>query len=214
MKPTYTSKGVFLFPNGITLRDILTSFNKKREEIRMSLYLAESVLSKGAQERYLFEKIVNEVIIGLEGQKGALIEVQAANDLSRAFFIIESDTRDNILGVFREVGIPITLIKNVRLVGQELDDIRQNEIQVKYVVEWNLPEGLTMDKYLARKKEKSPLYAKVPESSFLRTYVCEDMTKCLCFYDAPDEQFVRKARDVVEAPVDSITELININKTK
>lgn len=180
----------------------------------MSLYLAESVLSKGAQERYLFEKIVNEVITGLEDQKGDLIEVQAASDLSRAFFIIESDTRDNILGVFREVGIPITLIKNVRLVGQELDVIRQNEIQVKYVVEWNLPEGLTMDKYLARKKEKSPLYAKVPESSFLRTYVCEDMTKCLCFYDAPDEQFVRKARDVVEAPVDSITELININKTK
>lgn len=203
-----------MFPNGITLREILTSFNKKKEEIRMSLYLVESVLYKGAQERYLFEKTVNEVVTGLEDQKGDLIEVQAASDLSRAFFIIESDTRDNILGVFREVGIPITLIKNVRLIGQELGDIRQNEIQVKYVVEWNLPEGLTMDKYLARKKEKSPLYAKVPESSFLRTYVCEDMTKCLCFYDAPDEQFVRKARDVVEAPVDSITELININKTK
>lgn len=203
-----------MFPHGITLRDILTNFNKKKEEIRMSLYLVESVLYKGAQERHIFEKIVNEVVTGLEDQKGDLIEVQAASDLSRAFFIIESDTRDNILGVFREVGIPITLIKNVRLVGQELDDIRQNEIQVKYVVEWNLPEGLTMDKYLARKKEKSPLYAKVPESSFLRTYVCEDMTKCLCFYDAPDEQFVRKARDVVEAPVDSITELININKTK
>ncbi|EGL84037.1 hypothetical protein CathTA2_0406 [Caldalkalibacillus thermarum TA2.A1] len=50
---------------------------------------------------------------------------------------------------------------------------------------------------------------KVPQASFLRTYVCEDMTKCLCFYDAEDEQAVLKAREVVEAPVDSITELIS-----
>jgi hypothetical protein len=40
-----------------------------------------------------------------------------------------------------------------------------------------------------------------PEVSFLRTYVREDMVKCLCFYDAPDVEAVVRAREVVSAPV-------------
>jgi hypothetical protein len=73
------------------------------------------------------------------------------------------------------------------------------------LVEWDLPAGLEMDAYLARKKEKSPLYAQVPEVKFLRTYVREDMARCLCFYNAPDQEAVVKARQVVQAPVDRLT---------
>lgn len=40
--------------------------------------------------------------------------------------------------------------------------------------------------------------------SFLRTYVREDLDKCLCFYDAPDEAAVLRAREAVSTPVDRV----------
>ena len=64
-----------------------------------------------------------------------------------------------------------------------------------------------METYLARKKEKSPLYAEVPEVAFRRTYVREDLDKCLCFYDAPCVEDVERAREVVSAPIDRLHEL-------
>lgn len=79
---------------------------------------------------------------------------------------------------------------------------------MNYLVEWNLPENLTMEEYLDRKKKNSVHYAEVPEVTFSRTYVCEDMTKCLCFYDAPDESAVKKAREAVKTPIDTITEIL------
>ncbi len=45
-----------------------------------------------------------------------------------------------------------------------------------------------MDQYLARKKKNSVHYEEVPEVEFKRTYVCEDMSKCICLYNAPDER--------------------------
>ena len=89
-----------------------------------------------------------------------------------------------------DVGIIANLVKEVRLVGDELDNVKANKDKVNYLVEWNLPEDLTMEKYLERKKQNSVYYDEVPEVSFARTYVCEDMTKCLCFYDAPDERLL------------------------
>jgi hypothetical protein len=74
-------------------------------------------------------------------------------------------------------------------------------------VEWDFPAGLTMDAYLERKKAKAPLYAQVPEVRFLRTYVCEDMSKCLCLYQAPDAAAVRRAREVVTTPVSRLSPL-------
>lgn len=44
-----------------------------------------------------------------------------------------------------------------------------------------------------------------PEVCFLRTYVREDMAKCLCLYDVPDEDAVCRARAVVETPFDPVT---------
>ena len=61
-----------------------------------------------------------------------------------------------------------------------------------------------METYLARKKANSPKYAQVPEVSFLRTYVREDTVKCLCFYDAPDEEAVVRAREAVSTPNDRL----------
>lgn len=172
-----------------------------------SLYLVESIFNKAVNGKEDFEKIVRGIREELDNQNASLIEVQVAKDFKRAFFIFEAEERNVINGYLRELGVPVTLIKPVRLVGTDLEDVKKQADKVNYLVEWNLPENLTMDAYLERKSKNSVHYAEVPEVTFSRTYVCEDMTKCLCFYDSPDENTVKKAREAVKAPIDTITEL-------
>lgn len=172
-----------------------------------SLYLVESILHSSVKGKEAFEQKVVEIREELGKQNASLIEVQVAKDLSRAFFILEAAERNVINESLRGLGIPVTLIKPVRLVGTELEEVKKQADKVNYLVEWNLPENLTMDAYLDRKSKNSVHYAEVPEITFSRTYVCEDMTKCLCFYDSPDESTVKKAREAVKAPIDTITEL-------
>lgn len=176
----------------------------------MSLYLAESVLPKDQRDRHIIEKLVADISDQAVSKESSLVEVQIANDLLRAFFIFESSSQSVARELLTQNGLSVTLVKPVRIVGQELEQIQNKAGQIRYLVEWNLPEGLTMEAYLSRKKQNSVHYAKVPEVSFQRTYVCEDLTKCLCFYDAPDEESVHKARQAVGAPVDAITETIDI----
>ncbi|MEH7884744.1 DUF4242 domain-containing protein [Bacillus sp. JJ1609] len=172
-----------------------------------SLYLVESILNSSVNGKDSFEKKVGEIREELGKQNASLIEVQVAKDFSRAFFILEAEERNVINESLRGLGVPVTLIKPVRLVGTELEEVKKQADKVNYLVEWNLPENLTMDAYLERKSKNSVHYAEVPEVTFSRTYVCEDMTKCLCFYDSPDESTVKKAREAVKAPIDTITEL-------
>lgn len=169
----------------------------------MALYLVESILQGKVNNEQDLQKLQE----GLKEKGLGLIEAQVSKDLVRAFFVIESQERDLITGALRELGIPVALIKPVRLLGKELDDVKQQSGSVNYLVEWNLPENLTMDQYLDRKTQRSVHYAEVPEVEFSRTYVCEDMTKCLCFYDAPDEEAVVRARQAVQAPIDTVTEI-------
>jgi len=169
----------------------------------MALYLVESFL----QGKINNEQDVSD-LQGKLAEKGLnLIDAQISKDLVRAFFVIESEERDLVTGTLRELGIPVALIKPVRLVGKDLEDVKKQADRVNYLVEWNLPENLTMDQYIDRKTKGSVHYAEVPEVAFSRTYVCEDMTKCLCFYDAPDEDAVKRARQAVKAPIDTVTEI-------
>ena len=92
----------------------------------------------------------------------------------------------------------------MRLVGTDLETIRAARPEAGYLVEWDIPAEITMDQYLARKKANAPKYAEVPEVQFLRTYVREDTAKCLCFYDAPDEAAVVRAREAVSTPIDRL----------
>lgn len=100
----------------------------------------------------------------------------------------------------------------VRLVGAEETDVKSSGPGASYLVEWDLPEGLDMDSYLARKRAASVRYAEVPEVRFLRTYVREDLAKCLCLYDGPGEGAVRDARKAVDAPVSRFHELAGANR--
>ncbi len=135
-----------------------------------------------------------------------LVELQSsAADLQRVYFVVEHADRTALEAALRDAGLAYRDVAPVRLVGTTLDLLKAARPAANYLVEWDLPADLSMDTYLARKKAKSPLYANVPEVKFLRTYVREDMAKCLCFYDAPDEAAVRRAREAVSTPVDRVS---------
>ncbi len=50
-----------------------------------------------------------------------------------------------------EADISIQLVKEITLVGKDLDEVKNGDAHVDYLVTWNIPEGITMDQYLARK---------------------------------------------------------------
>lgn len=174
----------------------------------MALFLVESTVN-GVSNKSAFESKVEEINSTVEKKQVNLVEVQVSKDLSRTFFIFEGESQEAVSDSLSDLDLTVELVKEVRLVGKELDDVKKQADKVNYLVQWNLPENLTMDAYLDRKKKNSVHYAEVPEVSFSRTYVCEDMSKCLCFYDAPDEDAVKRAREAVNTPLDSITEIDN-----
>lgn len=173
----------------------------------MALYLIESSLKEVVSTKEELNQKVSELQAKLNEQNASLVEVQVSKDFSRSFFIVEGEEQTAATETLKADGIPVELVKEVRLVGKELGDVKKNNDVVNYLVEWNIPAEITMDQYLARKKKNSVHYQEVPEVAFSRTYVCEDMSKCLCFYDAPDEAAVKRAREAVNTPIDSITEL-------
>lgn len=169
----------------------------------MSLYLVESTVS-AITNKEQFSALVERIS---DSQDVTVIEVQVAKDFSRAYFIVEASEEAQATEALRAQHVQADLVKEVRLVGKELEDVKQNQEVVNYLVEWEIPAEITMDQYLARKKKNSVHYEEVPEVHFSRTYVCEDMSKCLCFYDAPDEAAVKRAREAVQTPITSLTEL-------
>lgn len=174
----------------------------------MGLFLIESSLQEIVSTKEELNQKASALQAKLNEQNSSLIELQVSKDFSRSFFIVEAEDQITATDTMNAAGISVQLVKEVRLVGKELEDVKQNNDVVNYLVEWNIPENITMDQYLARKKKNSVHYQEVPEVAFARTYVCEDMTKCLCFYDAPDEAAVKRAREAVQTPIDSITEIL------
>lgn len=173
----------------------------------MALFLIETRFNRATPSKENIEEKVKQIQTNVDAVDASLIEVQISKDHTHAFFIVEAANEADASAAIKEADITVTLQKEVRLIGEQLEDVKENKDVVNYLVEWNLPEHLTMDQYLARKQKNSVHYEEVPEVSFARTYVCEDMTKCLCFYDAPDQAAVEKAREAVQAPIDAITEL-------
>ncbi len=171
----------------------------------MSLFLLEVPLPKegSADFESLFERLASTA----QQANGELIEVQVSREAGLAYAIVEHRQAEVVDHFFKQAGFEFEEVAPVRLVGAELDDLKRQKAGAQFLVEWDIPQGITMDQYLNRKKEKAPLYAQVPETQFLRTYVREDMMKCLCFYDAPDEDAVIRARQAVDTPVDRLTRL-------
>lgn len=171
----------------------------------MSLFLLEIAPSSATREG---SQVVLDALLGAGGGEAAeVIESQVAADHSRLFTVVEAGSAEAAAAVgeaVREVAEEVQGPDEVRLVGAELEEIKALRRGAGYLVEWDIPAEITMDQYLARKKANAPKYAQVPETSFLRTYVREDTAKCLCFYDAPDEDAVVRAREAVSTPIDRI----------
>jgi hypothetical protein len=168
----------------------------------MTLYLYEVVAA--AADKAGTTQVLKDFDAHVHEAGGELIEAQVTADAQRIFAIAEfNGTPVTVEAAALEVA-EVSGPDEVRLVGVDLDTVKSARPEAGYLVEWDLPAELDMDSYLARKKAKAPRYADVPEVSFLRTYVREDMVKCLCFYDAPDEAAVRRARDAVSTPIDRL----------
>lgn len=170
----------------------------------MALFLIETPLPSRADRDPLIRRLGDAV----DRADGELIEIQFGLDTGRLYAIVEHvDGADLESTLVADGDVPIHGVVEVRLVGPSLDDVKAARGEAGFLVEWDLPVGLSMDEYLARKRAKAPLYAQVPETTFLRTYVCQDMSKCLCFYRAPDEAAVLRARRAVDTPVDRVTRI-------
>lgn len=169
----------------------------------MSLYLYEIVpdVEYGSQTA----ELISEFAAAIADAGGELIETQVTAGGGRVFAVTEfAGCEAPRLPASAVNAATLEGPDAVRLVGADLNQIKAARPKAGYLVEWDLPVDLDMDSYLARKKANSPKYAAVPEVSFLRTYVREDMAKCLCFYDGPDEAAVLRARDAVSTPVDRL----------
>jgi len=172
----------------------------------MPLFLAEvSIGSNGATDLSALFARVEDAVARAGGE---LIEVQVVRDLGLVYAIVEHRLADVVRGVLEAAEVAVRDVAEVRLVGPTLEEVKARKGgRANFLVEWDIPSGTSMEQYLSRKREKAPLYAQVPETSFLRTYVREDMMKCVCLYDAPDEDAVRRAREAVSTPVDRLSRL-------
>lgn len=166
----------------------------------MALLLVE--LAPADPSREAVEALLDRLTHAAASAGGTLVEAQVTVDGRRVFAIVEHGSADDVRHLLADASIDAESVDPVRLVGADLDEIKARRAGGEYLVEWDLPSGLTMDAYLTRKKEKAPLYDEVPEATFLRTYVREDLVKCLCFYDGDDEGAIVKARSAVSAPID------------
>ena len=164
----------------------------------MPLQLIELLIPKGvARDR--FESGLRSAI---EAAASRVVETTLARDLERFYVVVESSTPETVPAALKAADFRVEDAATVRVVG-ELP--AAGSTAPSHLVEWDLPADLKMDQYLKRKAEKTPLYANVPEVKFLRTYVRDDMVKCVCLYEAPDEDAVRRAREAVSAPVDRLS---------
>lgn len=149
-------------------------------------------------------QLLKEIDARIHRDGGELIEAQVTR-AARRIFVIAEFSGEAVPWDADSLGVEtVSGPHRVRLVGADLDQLKSVRPAAGYLVEWDLPADLDMETYLARKRAKAPKYADVPEVSFLRTYVREDMDKCLCFYDAPDEDAVLRARKAVDTPVDRL----------
>lgn len=177
----------------------------------MSLFLIETVPAD--KDKDAVSALVETVGKALPDSGAELIESQVTAGAERIFTIIEAGSADGLAEAVQaaagDAAVEVDGPHEVRLVGAELEDIKKlkSNGSADYLVEWDIPAEITMDQYLARKKANAPKYAEVPEVQFLRTYVREDTVKCLCFYDAPDEEAVTRARAAVDTPIDRVHKL-------
>ena len=87
----------------------------------MGLFLVEAALNGIVNSKEELYQKASELQEVLSSKEAALIELQVSKDFSRSFFIVEANEEEIASSVLKEAGIPIDLVKEVRLVGDELE---------------------------------------------------------------------------------------------
>ncbi|MBM4434696.1 MAG: DUF4242 domain-containing protein [Chloroflexi bacterium] len=174
----------------------------------MPLLLIETV--PASQDAASVRAVIDAIERAVRDGGGEVVEAHVTVGLGRVYVAAEHPAEGGLRTALAgaRLRLPPVEVTRVRLVGATLEDVKARRNGATYLVEWDFPTDLTMDRYLERKRANSVHYAAVPEVRFLRTYVREDMEKCLCLYDAPDEDCVRRAREAVSAPVTRLSRII------
>lgn len=172
----------------------------------MSHSLALVEIVPATQSGEAARKIIEQAAVRAAAANADLIEAEVTASADRVFLIFEAADLNSLGAEVLSIDGTAEVVgpDPVRLVGADLAELKAARPAAGYLVEWDIPANIDMETYLARKKEKSPLYAEIPEVSFLRTYVREDVDKCLCLYNAPDADAVVRAREIVSTPIDRL----------
>ena len=171
----------------------------------MPLVLIEKVTN--TTDKDALQDLVKSIAASLSALGGEPVEFFFGKDMQIVYTVVEAESKVAVQTGLTKAQISYDDVSLVRIVGATVEEVRQRSKEANYLVEWDIPAEITMDKYLQRKQERAPLYANVPETTFLRTYVREDMMKCLCLYDAPDDDAVKRAREAVGTPIDRLTRI-------
>ena len=116
----------------------------------MSLFLLEVPLPGEGKESLdaLFAKLADTA----KQSNGELIEVQVSRENGLAYAIVEHRAAEVVDAFFKQAGVDFNEVAPVRLVGAELEDIKKKKAGAQYLVEWDIPEWVTMYQYLNRKR--------------------------------------------------------------
>src|SRR5690625_7358984 len=111
----------------------------------MSLHLVETKISEENESKEGFEQRVVSLKEQLEKQEASLVEVQVSKAYDVAFFIVEAKSIEQGLPLFAEKDFAVTLQKEVRLIGESIEEGKRQNEQVKYKVEGNLPAHVNIE---------------------------------------------------------------------
>src|SRR4051794_37074505 len=121
----------------------LSSLQTRTRTRTMPLFLAE--FTTDAQSRAELTGQLDRVTAALGRSGGSVIEVQAAVDLKKTYVVVEHESREAVLRELAEVALPpLGDVAEVRLVGATLEQVKAARGGANYLVEWDLPAGLTM----------------------------------------------------------------------
>ena len=121
----------------------------------MTLYLVEDDQQERTKEEV--SEILERIATLASKSQGELIEALIGGTEGRLFLIIKAIDRASLEQVLENAGLGWQLIKEMRLIGQDLATVRERKDKANYLVQWNLPPGLTGNLPATKSGENPPL---------------------------------------------------------
>lgn len=77
----------------------------------------------------------------------------------------------------------------------------------RFVIERNLPPGLSEADVEKVARRAAAVNSTLPEVRWIRSHLAMDRSKLFCEYEAPSEEVIRYAAQLAEIPCDVVTEV-------